>query len=71
MKTLWGSCNIEAKRIWLNLELANKPESCLVYILERRHNDQFRSLMDEFLPQWRTYQDELNYAPLAHEDWGY
>ena len=33
MKTLWGSCNIEAKRIWLNLELAKKPESCLVYIL--------------------------------------
>ena len=26
MKTLWGSCNAEAKRIWLNLELAKKPE---------------------------------------------
>ena len=24
MKTKWGSCNIEAKRIWLNLELAKK-----------------------------------------------
>ena len=76
MKTLWGSCNIEAKRIWLNLELAKKPFSCLVYILvhemvhllERKHNDRFVALMDEFLPQWRTYQDELNRAPLAHED---
>ena len=49
MKTLWGSCNVEAKRIWLNLELAKKPTSCLEYILlheivhliERSHNDRF------------------------------
>lgn len=79
MKTLWGSCNIEAKRIWLNLELAKKPASCLVYILvhemvhliERKHNDRFKALMDEHLPQWRLYRDELNSAPLAHEDWRY
>ena len=79
MKTLWGSCNIEAKRIWLNLELAKKPESCLVYILvhemvhllERSHNERFRELMDGFLPQWRMYRDELNRAPLPHEDWRY
>ena len=79
MKTLWGSCNIEAKRIWLNLELAKKPESCLVYILvhemvhllERAHNDRFRELMDDFLPQWQIYREQLNRAPLAHEDWRY
>ncbi len=79
MKTLWGSCNIGAKRIWLNLELAKKPKSCLAYVLvhemvhllERGHNDRFRELMDKFLPQWRTYRDELNRAPLAYEDWGY
>ena len=79
MKTLWGSCNVEAKRIWLNLELAKKNESCLVYILvhemvhllERAHNARFRELMDKFLPQWRTYRDQLNHAPLAHEDWKY
>ena len=79
MKTLWGSCNIEAKRIWLNLELAKKPSSCLVYILvhemvhllERSHNDRFCELMDGFLPQWRAFRDELNRVPLAHESWGY
>ena len=79
MKTLWGSCNIGAKRIWLNLELAKKPSSCLVYVLvhemvhlfERDHNDRFRKLMDRFMPQWRTYRDELNRAPLAHENWRY
>ena len=79
MKTLWGSCNAEAKRIWLNLELAKKPSSCLAYILvhemvhllERHHNDRFRELMDNVMPQWRAYRDELNRAPLAHEDWRY
>ena len=79
MKTQWGSCNIEARRIWLNLELAKKPKSCLIYVLihemthllERHHNDRFRELMDMFLPQWRTYQDELNAAPLAYENWRY
>lgn len=79
MKTLWGSCNINAKRIWLNLELAKKPKSCLIYVLvhemthllERHHNDRFRELMDSFLPQWRTYRDQLNAAPLAHENWRY
>ncbi len=33
MKTRWGTCNVDARRIWLNLELAKKPASCLEYIL--------------------------------------
>ncbi|MDP9349487.1 MAG: M48 family metallopeptidase, partial [Gemmatimonadota bacterium] len=60
MKTRWGTCNIEAGRIWLNLELAKKPPQCLEYILvhemvhllERHHNDRFRECMDRFMPQW-------------------
>jgi predicted metal-dependent hydrolase len=79
MKTRWGTCNIAARRIWLNLELAKKPTSCLEYILvhemvhflERHHNDQFREYMDKFMPQWRLLRDKLNQAPLAHEDWRY
>lgn len=79
MKTLWGSCNAEQRRIWLNLELAKKPPSCLEYILvhemvhflERHHNDRFREYMDRFMPQWRLYREELNQAPLSHEEWGY
>ena len=79
MKTLWGSCNIEAGRIWLNLELIKKPTSCLAYVLvhemvhllERKHNARFQALMDRFMPQWRLYRDELNRAPLAHADWRY
>lgn len=79
MKTRWGSCNIEDRRIWLNLELAKKPVQCLEYIvvhemvhlLERSHNARFRALMDQFLPNWKLIRDELNQAPLSHETWTY
>lgn len=79
MKTRWGTCNPERRRILINLELAKKPPTCLeyivvhemVHILERRHNERFRQLMDALLPQWRSMRDELNRAPLAHEDWSY
>jgi hypothetical protein len=42
-----------------------------VHLIERRHNDRFRDLMDRHLPQWRFHRDELNRAPLVHEDWTY
>jgi len=79
MKTRWGSCNAEARRIWLNLELAKKPVLCLeyilvhemVHILERSHNERFRELMDALMPSWQICRDELNRAPLAHEEWSY
>ena len=79
MKTRWGSCNKDARRIWLNLELVKKQASCLeyivvhemVHIIERSHNDRFWDLMDSHMPQWRLHKDELNHAPLAHEDWRY
>jgi hypothetical protein len=79
MKTRWGTCTVEARRIWLNLELVKKPPQCLDYIvlhemlhlLERHHNARFVAYMDEFMPQWRLRRDELNAAPLAHETWEY
>lgn len=79
MKTRWGTCNSEARRIWLNLELIKKPAVCLEYILvhemvhffERHHNDRFRDLMDQMMPQWRLFREELNRAPLAYEEWKY
>lgn len=79
MKTKWGSCNIEKKRIWLNLELAKKPEHCLEYIiahemvhlLERHHNDRFLYYMDTHLPNWRQLKTELNKLPVSHAEWSY
>lgn len=79
MKTKWGSCNTDAKRVWLNLELAKKPIECLEFILvhelvhlyERNHNSRFVSIMDKHLPDWRERRRLLNSLPLAYEDWSY
>ncbi len=76
MKTRWGSCNIRARRIWLNLELAKKPIQCLEYVLvhelvhlfERLHNARFYAHMDRFMPNWREHRETLNRgAPLADD----
>jgi len=79
MKTKWGTCNIEASCIWLNLELIKKPAYCLEYIivhemihlLERHHNERFLLYMNRFMPLWQHYREELNRAPLGHEMWEY
>lgn len=79
MKTRWGSCNIGAKRIWLNLELVKKPPECLEYVLvhelvhllERKHNKRFKAYMDKYLPDWRERRERLNRMPLAYDEWVY
>jgi hypothetical protein len=70
MKTRWGTCNVKARRIWLNLELVRRPVHCLEYIvvhemvhlLEPRHNDAFVAHLDRLLPHWRLVHDELNHS---------
>lgn len=79
MRTKWGTCNSNAKRIWLNLELAKKPIACieyivvheLVHLMERSHKERFIELMNEHMPKWRFYRDELNRLPFGHVDWRY
>lgn len=77
MKTQWGSCNTESRRLWLNLELAKKPPQCVEYIVvhelmhlrERHHNARFVSLMNQYLPSWELMRALLNHSPLAQEEW--
>lgn len=79
MKTKWGTCSPDSQTIRLNLELAKKPAVCLEYIvvhellhlLEPTHNQRFIALMDQFMPQWRHYREELNRLPVRHEKWDY
>ncbi len=79
MKTKWGGCTPTTRTIRLNTELAKKPRECLEYILvhemvhliEPTHNARFLRLMDTHMPMWRERREELNRAPLAHEEWGY
>jgi predicted metal-dependent hydrolase len=76
MKTKWGTCNTEKKRILFNLELAKKPVECLefvivhelVHLLERLHNDRFFAYMDKFLPNWQHLRNELNALPTAYPE---
>jgi predicted metal-dependent hydrolase len=79
MKTKWGTCNITARRIWLNLELVKKKPQCLEYVvvhemvhlLERYHNERFTAYMTKFLPQWQFLRDALNRDSLGHATWDY
>ncbi len=77
MKTKWGSCNRETGHIWFNVELAKKHPDSLEYLavheithlLERGHGERFAKLMDKQLPDWKARRDQLNQAPLGHEQW--
>ena len=67
MRTKWGTCNITARRIVLNLKLAQKTPECLEYViihelihlLEKSHNAQFKKYMDAFCPNWRNIRKSL------------
>ncbi|GAB4285349.1 MAG: SprT family zinc-dependent metalloprotease [Candidatus Dojkabacteria bacterium] len=73
MKTKWGSCNPVKSTVNFNLELAKYPEACIEYIIvhellhliERKHNDRFKKLLDQYYPKWRQYKDALNKVILA------
>lgn len=74
MKTKWGTCNIESRRIWINLQLVKKPiESLeyvvtheLVHLIERNHTNRFRELVDGFYPGWRQAKKKLSELPLDY-----
>jgi hypothetical protein len=77
MKTKWGGCNHEAKRIRLNTELVKKPRDLLEYVVVHEmahliaptHSERFVALLSEHYPAWREARAELNELPLAAEDW--
>ncbi len=74
MKTKWGTCNIESRRIWINLQLVKKPFECLEYVvthelvhlIERNHTNRFRELVDGFYPGWRQAKKKLSELPLDY-----
>lgn len=61
MKTRWGTCNIEAKRIWINYELVKYPIECLehtivhelTHLLETNHTPRFYTLLGKYYPNYR------------------
>jgi len=79
MKTRWGTCNNKTGRILLNLELAKKPIACLEYVIvhellhmiEKKHNENFVSMLAKYIPKWKSTKEELNRLILSHEEWNY
>lgn len=77
MKTRWGTCTVEARRVWLNLELAKKPLRSIEYVLVhelahlrvRSHGEEFTNLLDAHLPDWRERRKELQQSTLGAEEW--
>ena len=61
MRTRWGTCSVARRRIWLSLQLVQKPPACLrcvmthelIHLLEPSHSPRFWTLMDRFCPDWR------------------
>ncbi len=78
MKTKWGTCNIEKRRIWINLQLAKKPMECLEYVvihelvhlLEKNHTHKFHALVGEYCPTWKEAKKMLNTMPLDYLEKG-
>lgn len=74
MKTKWGSCAIERKYLWFNIELAKKPHECIEYIvvhemahlLERSHNKNFTAIVNRYFPNWEVQKKILNELPLYY-----
>lgn len=74
MKTRWGTCNIDKKRIWINLQLVKKPMVCLEYVLthelvhlvEKNHTSRFHALVGEHYPTWKEARKLLSQMPLDY-----
>jgi hypothetical protein len=77
MKTKWGTCTADARRIWLNLELAKQPLRGIEYVVAHelahlrvpRHDAEFIRLLDTHLPDWRQRQVELQRSVLGAQAW--
>lgn len=74
MTTRWGTCNIEKKRLWFNVQLAEKSIECLEYIIlhelihtqVKNHGSKFVEIMDKYMPYWREIQKKLNEQKLDY-----
>lgn len=68
MKTRWGVCNVQKRRITLNTRLAMRPKECIDYVvvhelthfIEKSHSAVFKAYLDKFCPDWRRLRKLLN-----------
>lgn len=68
MTTRWGTCNVNTKKLWFNLQLAKKPIDCIEYIIihelahlkVKNHGEEFVAILDKYMPYWREVKKKLN-----------
>lgn len=69
MKTLWGSCSKEHRKINLNYYLYKAPPPCIDYVilhelthfLYPRHNKDFYEFLTVHMPDWKERKKILDY----------
>ena len=72
MTRQWGSCNPITGNIRLNTQLAQKPKSCLDYVILHelchlrvpRHGDAFVALLHHHMADWQERKHLLNTLPI-------
>jgi len=68
MQKQWGSCITSERKIQFNLLLSRVPLRCIEYIVvheithlkEHKHNKNFVSILDGYLPDWHLRKKELD-----------
>ncbi len=67
MTSRWGSCSPEAGHISINVRLIHFPKECLDYVLLHEyvhmlvpnHGPSFYQTVQQYMPMWKSYSDQL------------
>lgn len=67
MTSRWGSCIPSKRRLCFNLQLIDKPECCLEYVILHEllhlihpgHGSDFKQDLNKYMPEWKTYSNLL------------
>ena len=68
MRSRWGSCNVNTRKINFSGHLAEKPEICLDYlilhelahIIYPNHGREFKEYLSRYMPDWKSVKKLLN-----------
>ena len=74
MKTQWGSCSPKGD-LMLNPVLVKAPTRCIDYVIlhelchlqEHSHSPRFYSLLDRYMPEWRSIKEHLDNSVNAYK----
>jgi len=68
MRTRWGTCNYQKRRIWLSLMLVQKDIECISYVLvhelahflEHSHNKRFWLIVETYCPTYKEIMKRMH-----------